>query len=587
MAGRSWNDASYLSSSPQNGYSGMSKSYGYGAPKPGAGRGYPASYNNSTSYNTRARRDFSVRQKHSSLYDSLGSNGHDGGGIRDGRSMYRSSSPKLYRGNKIDSEMSSVIDRIKSSPSNNWRSKSWETSTNGARERSISRDTFSAREPQRSGDYSTFGRESSLIRDRLRDRPLSTRAYTPPRDYARIRTVGRDPYPLPPAASKKPEYYSSMTKPPAQDPISILTTSTDSNANARVRSNSFSEIKDNVLPSQITASPRRRHQTLTFGVSENDLDRARSVVNSTRRLSDDMRAPISGESYSKKSTFRHSLPDVFDGISSSALNYSRQYNMADLSLPSRSLASSGSAHVSFLSPAVESVMQLPSYSSSNMTSSLPTFPSSLSPMYPSPSPNTSMLNQSHIAQPYLSPSRNSSSSSQNFNLPKTGGQNDETFKLLQKHYMDAIHTLTPQQKLNDLSSKTELMADKSVNDQSNDSESKKPTQLIDDILKLWEESQAENSRLRLEMNSLRMELESTKHQLENAFQTSTNNSVSDNQKEEKIAMEKKLSEMEDKIKLLTMTDTVTDQTLSQLKSDNSRLREENAGLIRVMSKLSK
>jgi len=68
--------------------------------------------------------------------------------------------------------------------------------------------------------------------------------------------------------------------------------------------------------------------------------------------------------------------------------------------------------------------------------------------------------------------------------------------------------------------------------------------------------------------------------------------VSDNQKEEKIAMEKKLSEMEEKIKLLTMTDSMTDQaensqTLSQLKTDNSRLREENAGLIRVMSKLSK
>jgi len=70
----------------------------------------------------------------------------------------------------------------------------------------------------------------------------------------------------------------------------------------------------------------------------------------------------------------------------------------------------------------------------------------------------------------------------------------------------------------DLSSKGELMAGKPGNDPSNDAESKKPTQLIDDILKLWEESQAENSRLRLEMNSLRMELESTKRQLENAFQ---------------------------------------------------------------------
>ena len=35
---------------------------------------------------------------------------------------------------------------------------------------------------------------------------------------------------------------------------------------------------------------------------------------------------------------------------------------------------------------------------------------------------------------------------------------------------------------------------------------------------LWEESQAENSRLRLEMNSLRLELEATKNQVENAIQ---------------------------------------------------------------------
>ena len=100
---------------------------------------------------------------------------------------------------------------------------------------------------------------------------------------------------------------------------------------------------------------------------------------------------------------------------------------------------------------------------------------------------------------------------------------------------------------------------------------------------MWEASQAENSRLKMEMNSLRLELESTKHQLENAFQVrrgiliratntlysnlqvsnimssvlqATNNSVSDTEKEEKQAMEKKLEEMEEKIKvtiLLTST----------------------------------
>jgi len=556
MAGRAWSEGGYHDSG------GYSKGYG-------GQRGYPASY--------RGRRDYTVRQKHSSLYDRQ----EDGG-----RMVYRSSSPKLYRGNKLggESEMSSVMDRIKSAPTNNWRSKSWENSSNNMRDRSFSRETYSMRDqPPRPGEYTTFGRETSLIRDRLRDnKQLSTRAYTPPRDYTRIRSVGRDPYPLPPQSNKKTggEYLSALTKPGAQDPVSILSTNTESTANNRTRSNSFSEIKDNLISSQMTASPRRRHQTLTFGVSEHDLDRARSVVNSTRRLSDDMRAPAttSSDSYNKK-TFRHSLPDVFDGLTSS---YGRHYNMSDMSLPPRSQPSSQHNHVSFLSPAVESVMQLPS---SNMTSSLPTFPSSLSPMYPSPSPNPSMLNQSTIAQPYLSPSVNSSTSSQSYNTPKPSGQNDETFKLLQKHYMDAIHTLTPQQKLNDLSSKGELIAGKAGH--SNDSEATKPTQLIDDILKLWEESQAENSRLRLEMNSLRLELESTKHQLENAIVTSTNNSVSDNQKEERIAMEKKLSEMEEKLKLLTMTDNASDQTVTQLKSDNNRLREENAGLIRVMSKLSK
>ena len=41
---------------------------------------------------------------------------------------------------------------------------------------------------------------------------------------------------------------------------------------------------------------------------------------------------------------------------------------------------------------------------------------------------------------------------------------------------------------------------------------------MDNILKLWEESQAENTRLRQDMTAMRQELEATKQQLENAFQ---------------------------------------------------------------------
>jgi len=97
-----------------------------------------------------------------------------------------------------------------------------------------------------------------------------------------------------------------------------------------------------------------------------------------------------------------------------------------------------------------------------------------------------------------------------------------------------------------------------------------------DYKKLWEESQAENTRLRMEMSSMRQDLDSTKHQLESAVQASQKNAVSDAEKREKKILEKKLSEMEEELK-----------TLDQLKSDNQRLRDENGALIRVISKLSK
>jgi len=97
-----------------------------------------------------------------------------------------------------------------------------------------------------------------------------------------------------------------------------------------------------------------------------------------------------------------------------------------------------------------------------------------------------------------------------------------------------------------------------------------------DYKKLWEESQAENARLRLDMNSIRSDLDSTRHQLEAAIQASAKNSVSDTEKREKKVLEKKLAEMEEELK-----------TLDQLKADNQRLRDENGALIRVISKLSK
>jgi len=57
---------------------------------------------------------------------------------------------------------------------------------------------------------------------------------------------------------------------------------------------------------------------------------------------------------------------------------------------------------------------------------------------------------------------------------------------------------------------------------------------------------------------------------------STTSGLTDTEKKEKLALEKKLSEMEEELK-----------QLEHLKNDNQRLRDENGALIRVISKLSK
>jgi len=51
-------------------------------------------------------------------------------------------------------------------------------------------------------------------------------------------------------------------------------------------------------------------------------------------------------------------------------------------------------------------------------------------------------------------------------------------------------------------------------------------------------------------------------------------------------MEKKIADLEDKLRQFNISNLTTDQTISQLKDETSRLREENAGLIKAISKLS-
>lgn len=109
-----------------------------------------------------------------------------------------------------------------------------------------------------------------------------------------------------------------------------------------------------------------------------------------------------------------------------------------------------------------------------------------------------------------------------------------------------------------------------------------------DYRKLWEQSQLDNSKLRDDLARTRDELTTAKKKLDTVVQSPQPSSgLSDTEKKEKQALEKKLAEMEEELKLLALSENLTDQQLEHLKNDNQRLRDENGALIRVISKLSK
>ncbi|KAJ7426644.1 protein phosphatase 1 regulatory subunit 12B-like protein [Willisornis vidua] len=100
-------------------------------------------------------------------------------------------------------------------------------------------------------------------------------------------------------------------------------------------------------------------------------------------------------------------------------------------------------------------------------------------------------------------------------------------------------------------------------------------------LKLYESALSENQKLKSKLQEAQLELADIKAKLEKAAQqkqekTSDRSSLLEVEKREKRALERKLSEMEEEMKVLT-----------ELKSDNQRLKDENGALIRVISKLSK
>ena len=133
----------------------------------------------------------------------------------------------------------------------------------------------------------------------------SSRSYMPGRSYGRSISFGKDSYLSPVTAPRKTESYTggilkhTSSSSAEQAPVSILSRGGAGDSGS---------------------GRRQRHNTLTFGVSGEDLDRARSNIQKyTRRLSDDTRPVLHTEPQplTKKAASRYSLPDVFDSLSGS------------------------------------------------------------------------------------------------------------------------------------------------------------------------------------------------------------------------------------------------------------------------------
>ncbi|KAK0167179.1 hypothetical protein PV327_004610 [Microctonus hyperodae] len=96
-----------------------------------------------------------------------------------------------------------------------------------------------------------------------------------------------------------------------------------------------------------------------------------------------------------------------------------------------------------------------------------------------------------------------------------------------------------------------------------------------DYKKLWEESQAENERLKEKLRRSDDLLRDARNSLERAQTAQNKANLSEAEKRERRAMERKLSEMEEELK-----------QLQKLKAENERLKAENRALTRVVSKLT-
>ncbi|XP_058860618.1 protein phosphatase 1 regulatory subunit 12B-like isoform X5 [Acipenser ruthenus] len=101
-----------------------------------------------------------------------------------------------------------------------------------------------------------------------------------------------------------------------------------------------------------------------------------------------------------------------------------------------------------------------------------------------------------------------------------------------------------------------------------------------DFKKMYEDALTENVKLKSKLEESKDELGKIRSQLDKVTQKqnkiSEKSTVLETEKKEKRALERKVSQMEEELKVL-----------NDFKSDNQRLKDENGALIRVISKLSK
>ena len=224
-----------------------------------------------------------------------------------------------YTGSKTDSNL--ILEHGLSS---SWRSKSIEPSRNEYRDHSTSREPVKLEFNYRTGREKSSGREISSPRD-----------YTPSREYRRGGSILSDSVPLAPPRNKS--HTAPNHKLPAYDSVSRFNNATQSLYRPLSRSNSFHDLRE--VNSPTAPRTRTRHQTLTFGVSEMDLERAKSTISMSSRGS---MSDLQGASW------RGSNRDLGRNPSSGSFDLSNGYHASDLGYSSQPASRSDSFVVSIL-----------------------------------------------------------------------------------------------------------------------------------------------------------------------------------------------------------------------------------------------